>query len=84
MAEYAHLSTPHPELAEDLKALAQVPIPKDYATIRESAKNVGIPKLVKMLEPDMPPGMYHTFFLLTIEFERNTFHQNQNTILKTT
>ncbi|KAK7460828.1 hypothetical protein VKT23_008757 [Stygiomarasmius scandens] len=55
MAEYAHLLTPHPELAEDLKALAQVPIPKDYATIRESAKNVGIPKLVKMLEPDMPP-----------------------------
>ncbi|KAK7460826.1 hypothetical protein VKT23_008755 [Stygiomarasmius scandens] len=54
MAEYAHLSTPNPEIAEDLKALAQFPRPSSYLVVRESVKSMVTPAVVKALEPDLP------------------------------
>ncbi|THV05703.1 hypothetical protein K435DRAFT_712358 [Dendrothele bispora CBS 962.96] len=54
MAEYAHLSVPDLEIAEEMRALAQLPKPPDYPTIREILRNVVTPEIVRLLGPELP------------------------------
>jgi len=57
MAEYAHLSTPDPEIAEDLKVLAaQSQGVPELSVLRDMLKVTFVEVMTKALGPEMPSG----------------------------
>jgi hypothetical protein len=58
MAEYAHLSIPHPEIADAMKAMAEQPVPDNFDMLmfRKIYAETATPAYKKVLEPLLPPG----------------------------
>ncbi|KAF5365228.1 hypothetical protein D9758_005424 [Tetrapyrgos nigripes] len=55
MAEYAHLSTPDPDLVQALKAMSQMPRMTDFVTGRAAMKTGLLSHVQRKLKPQLPP-----------------------------